>query len=126
MSPSSQRAWIEIPTTKLLTLCFAVALLAEGVDRNETYSSMVLVILMSPSSQRAWIEIVCRRPRLKAVIVALLAEGVDRNLRPAVEDHIDEVALLAEGVDRNIQLRRSVLIPASSPSSQRAWIEMHL
>ena len=87
---------------------------------------MVLVILMSPSSQRAWIEIVCRRPRLKAVIVALLAEGVDRNLRPAVEDHIDEVALLAEGVDRNIQLRRSVLIPASSPSSQRAWIEMHL
>ena len=79
---------------------------------------------MSPSSQRAWIEIVCRRPRLKAVIVALLAEGVDRNLRPAVEDHIDEVALLAEGVDRNIQLRRSVLIPASSPSSQRAWIEI--
>ena len=34
------------------------------------------------------------------------------------------VALLAEGVDRNIQLRRSVLIPASSPSSQRAWIEI--
>ena len=33
--------------------------------------------------------------------VALLAEGVDRNLRPAVEEHIDEVALLAEGVDRN-------------------------
>ena len=102
-SPSSRRAWIEI-----LRIHYFVS----GKP--------------SPSSQRAWIEIVCRRPRLKAVIVALLAEGVDRNLRPAVEDHIDEVALLAEGVDRNIQLRRSVLIPASSPSSQRAWIEMHL
>ena len=58
----------------------AVALLAEGVDRN------------TPS-----------RWRRTAADVALLAEGVDRN-----ESHTSKillslrVALLAEGVDRNI------------------------
>ena len=37
---------------------FAVALLAEGVDRNNNYLGTEGVELMSPSSRRAWIEIV--------------------------------------------------------------------
>ena len=57
----------------------AVALLAEGVDRN-------LIILVS-------------QPRLE---VALLAEGVDRNsMWLYTPCWIADVALLAEGVDRN-------------------------
>ena len=58
---------------------FAVALLAEGVDRNFL-------------------------PEIEGVqlCVALLAEGVDRNTRRGVAAFfVQEVALLAEGVDRN-------------------------
>ena len=35
-SPSSRRAWIEIRLANRLTLYLTVALLAEGVDRNDT------------------------------------------------------------------------------------------
>ena len=58
---------------------FAVALLAEGVDRN------------------------CSRLRLLSIHsgVALLAEGVDRNLLWPTSIFNCPVALLAEGVDRN-------------------------
>ena len=56
-----------------------VALLAEGVDRNQKQLAKNGGLTASPSSRRAWIEIcslqrTCREPR-----VALLAEGVDRN-----------------------------------------------
>ena len=36
---------------------FKVALLAEGVDRNKTLSKHTAVVWWSPSSRRAWIEI---------------------------------------------------------------------
>ena len=36
------------------------------------------------------------------------------------------VALLAEGVDRNWSGGGMVLVLLSSPSSRRAWIEMHI
>ena len=65
----------------LPVLCtFAVALLAEGVDRN-IRSNMVKVGIK---------------------YVALLAEGVDRNPNPITENRGAPVALLAEGVDRNL------------------------
>ena len=35
------------------------------------------------------------------------------------------VALLAEGVDRNLDVHPDAAICAESPSSRRAWIEMH-
>ena len=34
LSPSSRRAWIEIPVTLIVAVRLLVALLAEGVDRN--------------------------------------------------------------------------------------------
>ena len=102
-----------------------VALLAEGVDRNNLMQGLMDGLPTSPSSRRAWIEIYPRwlvgrgdRVALLAegvdrnvcddifppggVLVALLAEGVDRNC--AIQNHCGramEVALLAEGVDRN-------------------------
>ena len=57
----------------------AVALLAEGVDRNH----------------------VCEHLYYVPERVALLAEGVDRNLEAEGYEGITPVALLAEGVDRN-------------------------
>ena len=79
-SPSSRRAWIEISTPAQATRLAAVALLAEGVDRNcfwqEGYRQLEEV--------------------------ALLAEEVDRNDDVSVEDAAQmKVALLTEGVDRN-------------------------
>ena len=56
MSPSSRRAWIEITLKKNLLKKQYVALLAEGVDRNDELSKA-----------------------LHFAGVALLAEGVDRN-----------------------------------------------
>ena len=55
-SPSSRRAWIEIVLTLTIQAVPAVALLAEGVDRNDQQTGKEL-------TQK----------------VALLAEGVDRN-----------------------------------------------
>ena len=80
---------------------FAVALLAEGVDRNRYEASPI-----------------CRAS------VALLAEGVDRNLKQKGFKVDEEVALLAEGVDRNKGHGKSVDELAMSPSSRRAWIEI--
>ena len=40
---------------------FAVALLAEGVDRNKITISDMFIGSKSPSSRRAWIEITHRR-----------------------------------------------------------------
>ena len=78
VSPSSQRAWIEIASSRPHTRRDSVALLAEGVDRN----------LLAALSTRL-------------TKVALLAEGVDRN-HPARDSSAPSlVALLAEGVDRN-------------------------
>ena len=79
----------------------AVALLAEGVDRNTS--------------------LICWRA---AAPVALLAEGVDRNSRAVRLLMGRLVALLAEGVDRNQLSRKSFRISGASPSSRRAWIEI--
>ena len=56
-SPSSQRAWIEIMDIKKLAELLGVALLAEGVDRNNPAAVVAERGQRSPSSQRAWIEI---------------------------------------------------------------------
>ena len=58
---------------------FAVALLAEGVDRNVVRLAVELELNTSPSSRRAWIEILLMVTKPKTTRVALLAEGVDRN-----------------------------------------------
>ena len=79
-SPSSRRAWIEIQRNPSLTLRRAVALLAEGVDRNSKRSNKAAQGDKSPSSRRAWIEIMVGDRVAKLQAVALLAEGVDRNL----------------------------------------------
>ena len=80
---------------------FAVALLAEGVDRNP----------YAPHS------IIYQR-------VALLAEGVDRNFSKNAVRGQPQVALLAEGVDRNQMGTFMFDRLDSSPSSRRAWIEI--
>ena len=57
-SPSSRRAWIEIPyRLSLLSKDHQVALLAEGVDRNSFFKENCAGQSESPSSRRAWIEI---------------------------------------------------------------------
>ena len=58
---------------------FAVALLAEGVDRNLLQAGKGFSIQRSPSSRRAWIEISRVTTTVLLGSVALLAEGVDRN-----------------------------------------------
>ena len=79
-----------------------VALLAEGVDRNCTAASLMMVSA-----------------------VALLAEGVDRNSAPLwLSTAALTVALLAEGVDRNSFKAMVEADRRRSPSSRRAWIEI--
>ena len=80
---------------------FAVALLAEGVDRNGVVLLPRARLARSPSSRRAWIEIFWKGAWARFGPVALLAEGVDRNLLGKISGKFVGVALLAEGVDRN-------------------------
>ena len=63
----------------MLGVPVAVALLAEGVDRNYYPVFANLGEQASPSSRRAWIEIEIQRTLAVDNEVALLAEGVDRN-----------------------------------------------
>ena len=100
-SPSSRRAWIEISGCPLLPTMQQVALLAEGVDRNQRAQGAAINYAVSPSSRRAWIEITIASWTVCRVSVALLAEGVDRNTTTVSIQNQDCVALLAEGVDRN-------------------------
>ena len=101
MSPSSRRAWIEISESASGSLTGAVALLAEGVDRNYKYLNTGTLKGTSPSSRRAWIEILSKERGVYGFQVALLAEGVDRNRSVEWHGFFPCVALLAEGVDRN-------------------------
>ena len=78
-----------------------VALLAEGVDRNNQVPRLDITRSRSPSSRRAWIEILPFLCSKSILHVALLAEGVDRNSPLASFQEMLYVALLAEGVDRN-------------------------
>ena len=80
-----------------------VALLAEGVDRN--FLELVYSYLTP--------------------VVALLAEGVDRNPLSSMGTPTCMVALLAEGVDRNCLVIVGGFGVFQSPSSRRAWIEIH-
>ena len=103
---------------------FAVALLAEGVDRNVGSARRCSPPFWSPSSRRAWIEIWRCWTRKTPPAVALLAEGVDRNTTGVIALAAARVALLAEGVDRNTRDQFSVSSSQASPSSRRAWIEI--
>ena len=145
-SPSSRRAWIEIFHDALTNGYSQVALLAEGVDRNNVTAHKTKAINLSPSSRRAWIEITSMKCCRATPLVALLAEGVDRNYGAIRVDNKTTVALLAEGVDRNWNMGRNkpgqqVALLAEgvdrnngsgagagraykSPSSRRAWIEI--
>ena len=57
-SPSSRRAWIEMPHESSSGNAGPVALLAEGVDRNILVKAAGWSIDKSPSSRRAWIEMI--------------------------------------------------------------------
>ena len=61
-SPSSRRAWIEIPGRAGLWSAATVALLAEGVDRNYLHTRHII----------------------QHTAVALREEGVDRNIKKAL------------------------------------------
>ena len=101
MSPSSRRAWIEMPINRLKFFQRIVALLAEGVDRNTVTGYILSVIL-----------------------VALLAEGVDRN------SSVDLTLYLWTGSPSSRRAWIEILwlllglFVALSPSSRRAWIEI--
>ena len=102
-SPSSRRAWIEISASSFLGGCSNVALLAEGVDRNNLAPGQQSGRAGSPSSRRAWIEII------NGLIFGWMGTMV---------------ALLAEGVDRNTTVPKWIRNRKTSPSSRRAWIEI--
>ena len=138
-SPSSRRAWIEIehqrpehqghrvallaegvdrnqqnPETKVFVA--QVALLAEGVDRNFLGFSVSSYINQSPSSRRAGIEISKLLVNILPLYVALLAEGGDRN--ECFERLVCTgvlVALLAEGGDRNSIDQAAIIRMTSRP-----------
>ena len=90
-----------------------VALLAEGVDRNLPVRISCRKSGRSPSSRRAWIEIISGTRRAWIEITL-----------PQRSRRTRSVALLAEGVDRNCYAARKVRGYKMSPSSRRAWIEI--
>ena len=101
-SPSSRRAWVEIIGRLHISPVLYVALLAEGVGRNNAG-----IYFFGKYS------------------VALLAEGVGRN--PALCPQrvgVNQVALLAEGVGRNCGWMDMLTSTPRSPSSRRAWVEI--
>ena len=77
--PNLCRSFYNETKAEMFFSVFAVALLAEGVDRNLVAVCTFLLHCKSPSSRRAWIEILRDVGGLIGSDVALLAGGVDRN-----------------------------------------------
>ena len=123
-SPSSRRAWIEIQKVLKNTAMLSVALLAEGVDRNDQMQPLARWVMTSPSSRRAWIEMIwtCKLTLAKKSPSSRRAwiEMSDRSSFCSLAS----VALLAEGVDRNLGQSQQAQGMQRSPSSRRAWIEI--
>ena len=124
--PNLCRSFYNETKAEMFFSVFAVALLAEGVDRNGNCNNGTNTGPRSPSSRRAWIEIGFGVRGQSEAQVALLAEGVDRNLMVCHAAEAAAVALLAEGVDRNYGQISDFIPDAGSPSSRRAWIEIPL
>ena len=105
VSPSTRRAWIEIPSR---TTCCDHAEMSPSTRRAWIEMSYPRNTRRrrcgSPSTRRAWIEIPIRCWTIKSTSVALYPEGVDRNNRLVVNRFIKR----------------------KSPSTRRAWIEMRL
>ena len=81
---------------------FAVALLAEGVDRNIDGVEVMDGVKMSPSSRRAWIEIDdAGMKRIHVMSPSSRRAWIEIGL-PLFLSSLGGVALLAEGVDRNV------------------------
>ena len=146
-SPSSRRAWIEIPGASRRVRAVRVALLAEGVDRNELpclcRSRQIVALLAegvdrnpsgrgytvhrppSPSSRRAWIEISELCAHLRGRASPSSRRAWIEILYSTLLCRLFRVALLAEGVDRNFWIPAIHRVQTGqSPSSRRAWIEM--
>ncbi len=150
-SPSTRRAWIEIFRGEVDFKAVEASPSTRRAGIEIIMLLRCLVLKLSPSTRRAWIEISFRQHRLCDNRVALHPEGVDRNRRcfKFGVTHIIRVALHPEGVDRNspvkgtggnaakvalhpegVDRNRSLTKPTAStfasPSTRRAWIEMHL
>ena len=101
-----------------------VALLAEGVDRNRFLHAKCYAARTSPSSRRAWIEIrTSHRLRFTRQSPSSRRAWIEMWAIPPPLPVL-KVALLAEGVDRNIGMPKSTVVSGKSPSSRRAWIEI--
>ena len=122
--PNLCRSFYNETKAEMFFSVFAVALLAEGVDRNFDDREDCEFARTSPSSRRAWIEIRIPVRPAGSSRVALLAEGVDRNDVEKAKTLNLDVALLAEGVDRNRLSPPRNSGSSGSPSSRRAWIEI--
>ena len=102
-----------------------VALLAEGVGRNQPGGGALLPGVMSPSSRRAWVEIQWWPQFWHTHMESPSSRRawVEMGLR-WIWGSWATVALLAEGVGRNLIRETISSSPSTSPSSRRAWVEM--
>ena len=101
-----------------------VALLAEGVDRNCLLVNGLVESQQSPSSRRAWIEIRRLFHLCRFLLVALLAEGVDRNYFMNRTTRCMPVSPSSRRAWIEIDYYTGALPEPQSPSSRRAWIEI--
>ena len=123
-SPSSRRVWIEIILSWEPQSGSIVALLAEGVDRNDFCRVYFQTIPVSPSSRRVWIEIRGRNYITQRGWVALLAEGVDRNCWHGLGFRAVDRSPSSRRAWIEISMQFSPPCGGLSPSSRRAWIEI--
>ena len=104
-----------------------VALLAEGVDRNKLRIPAKFFKHSSPSSRRAWIEIDTFHTIRYICRTSPSSRRAWIEIRSAPGPRPRPcVALLAEGVDRNYVRTCNPTDAEMSPSSRRAWIEIGL
>ena len=122
--PNLCRSFYNETKAEMFFSVFAVALLAEGVDRNFFIDAKNVKALLSPSSRRAWIEIMSIIFLKKPLLSPSSRRAWIEIGRSFLSTPVCVVALLAEGVDRNRRAAQSVSRGQRSPSSRRAWIEM--
>ena len=123
-SPSTRRAWIEIPDHADEAAPCTVALHPEGVDRNSKLLTNGVLAKPSPSTRRAWIEIFAqttyrhawsRSPSTRRAWIEILTSLTMTATRSSPSTRRAWIEIPKSRPRR----RRS-----SSPSTRRAWIEM--
>ena len=122
--PNLCRSFYNETKAEMFFSVFAVALLAEGVDRNIVQIVHLILEFGSPSSRRAWIEILIAVPSTFAILASPSSRRAWIEISVQRLQHSRRRSPSSRRAWIEIVFLPGFIEPDMSPSSRRAWIEI--